>query len=55
MVAQNAPILAISVYHRPTDLWTIPILMRRLNPRYRLSIRHYSREVDDTVCYALPE
>ena len=48
-----APKMAISVYHYPTDLWSIPVLLKRLNPDYRLYLRHYTREVDGTVCYAL--
>ncbi len=48
-----APKMAISVYHHPSDLWSVPLLLKRLNPDYRLYLRHYTREVDDTVCYAL--
>lgn len=46
--------LAVSAYHFPTDLWTVPLLIKRLMPRSSLYLRHYSREVDDTVCYAVP-
>jgi hypothetical protein len=49
-----APTLAISVYHFPTDLWTIPLLINRLMPSGRLYLRHYTNEIDDTVCYAVP-
>jgi hypothetical protein len=48
------PTLAISAYHFPTDLWTIPMLINRLMPGSQLFLRHYTREVDDTVCYAVP-
>jgi FkbM family methyltransferase len=47
------PLLAVSVYHQPADLWSLPLLMRRLAPDSQLHLRHYSREVDDTVCYAV--
>jgi FkbM family methyltransferase len=50
----SSPVLAISAYHYPTDLWTLPLLMHRLMPQSRLHLRHYTREVDDTVCYAVP-
>jgi FkbM family methyltransferase len=49
-----SPTLAISAYHFPTDLWRIPLLIARLMPGSRLYLRHYTREVDDTVCYAIP-
>jgi FkbM family methyltransferase len=48
------PTLAISAYHFPTDLWRIPLLLDELMPGSRLYFRHYTREVDDTVCYAIP-
>lgn len=47
------PALAISAYHFPTDLWCIPLLINRLLPGHSLFMRHYTREVDDTVCYAI--
>jgi hypothetical protein len=55
ILTQNRPKLAISSYHYPTDLWTIPLLSKRLNPAYKLFMRYYSREIDDTVCYAVPD
>jgi FkbM family methyltransferase len=54
LLQHSSPLLAISVYHYPTDLWTLPLLIHRLMPDSRLYLRHYSREVDDTVCYAVP-
>jgi FkbM family methyltransferase len=54
MLRDLAPTLAVSAYHFPTDLWTVPLLIKRLMPRSRLYLRHYTREVDDTVCYAVP-
>ena len=54
IIADHQPKLAISVYHHASDLWNLPALMHALNPDYRLYLRHYSREVDDTVCYAIP-
>jgi FkbM family methyltransferase len=54
LLAEAAPALAVSAYHFPTDLWTVPLLIKRLMPRSRMYLRHYSREIDDTVCYALP-
>lgn len=50
----DRPILAVSAYHRPTDLWTLPLLIERLMPGSHLLLRHYGEEIDDTVCYAVP-
>lgn len=54
LIQGSAPVLAISAYHFPTDLWNIPLLIHRLAPGSSLFLRHYTREVDDTVCYAVP-
>jgi FkbM family methyltransferase len=54
LIEAARPTLAISAYHYPTDLWRIPLLLDQLMPDSRLFLRHYTREVDDTVCYAIP-
>jgi FkbM family methyltransferase len=54
IISAGRPKLAISAYHYPTDLWRIPLLLDQLMPGSRLFLRHYTREVDDTVCYAIP-
>ena len=54
ILGDAAPVLAVSAYHVPSDLWSIPLLIERLMSHCRLYLRHYSREVDDTVCYAIP-
>jgi hypothetical protein len=46
--------LAISVYHRPTDLWQIPELVRSLNPDYRFYLRQHDGGIIETVLYACP-
>lgn len=55
LLGSATPLLAISAYHYPADLWTLPLLMRQYMPVSRLYLRHYTREVDDTVCYAIPD
>lgn len=47
------PKLAICIYHRPSDLWKIPLLIKKINPRYKIFIRHYTQTQHDTVCYAI--
>jgi len=54
LINECEPSLAVSTYHFPRDLWEIPLLIVRLNPGSRLYLRHYTREIDDTVCYAVP-
>lgn len=46
------PKLAISVYHRSSDLWQIPKLVKTLNPAYQLNLRQHDGGVIETVLYA---
>ncbi len=46
------PRLAVCAYHRPADLWTIPQLIRELEPGYRLSLRYHQWNGFDLVVYA---
>ena len=55
IIAQSRPKLAISVYHHPADFWNLPLLMKKLNPSCNLHLRHYGKELADSVCYAVPE
>lgn len=52
LIKNYHPKLAISAYHHLEDLWKIPILIKSLNPQYQLYLRHHSRFVWDTDCYA---
>lgn len=53
-IAKWSPKLAIAVYHRASDLWQVPALVRELNPGYRLFLRQHDGGVIETVLYALP-
>lgn len=48
------PKLAVCVYHNYDDLWEIPILIKKYNNNYRLSLGHHSALFPhwDTVLYA---
>jgi len=48
------PKLAISAYHRPSDLWCIPRLVRWLREDYGLYLRQHDGGVIETVLYGLP-
>lgn len=50
----NRPVLAVCLYHRPEDLWRIPLYLADLNAGYRLFLRRYSDECWEQVCYAIP-
>lgn len=45
--------LAICVYHKPKDLYQIPLMIKRMNPEYKLYMRQYTNDWYDTVLYAI--
>lgn len=56
LIKNNKPILAICLYHSLEDYYRLPLIMKDLNPEYKLFIRHYTDMVDvETVCYAIPK
>lgn len=49
------PILAISIYHKPVDLITIPQFIHQLHAGYRFYVRaHHPRLACELVLYAIP-
>lgn len=38
---QYAPAMAVSAYHRTADFFQLPLLVHRLQPNYRLFLRHH--------------
>jgi FkbM family methyltransferase len=54
VIQRAMPILAICLYHRPTDLWEIPKLIKEIAPGYQLFLRRYCDDLWEQVCYAVP-
>lgn len=52
-IQRYKPKLAVCAYHKPMDLVDLPLLIKQLNPAYKLYLRHYGVGGTDTVCYAL--
>lgn len=52
-IANCAPDLAMSVYHRYSDLWQIPLWINQQDNGYAIFLRHHTKAYDDVVCYAL--
>jgi len=51
----HRPVLAISCYHKPEDLWALPDLIDSLVPDYRLYLRQHTFNSFDLVLYAIPQ
>lgn len=53
ILTEDAPKLAICLYHRPDDFWRIPLKIKEINPNYAIYMRHHSYvNYTDTVLYA---
>lgn len=52
-ILRNKPKLAICLYHKPQDMWEIPLYIKRLVPEYRIYFRHHTDLLNETVCYAI--
>ena len=55
LIQRSRPVLAISLYHRPQDIWEIPEQLVALCPDYRFHIRQHYYNSFDSVLYAIPE
>lgn len=53
IIQEHHPKLAICIYHSNSDMVEVPKLILKLNPDYKLYIRHYSNALVETVCYAV--
>jgi len=54
MIRRDQPRIAACIYHRPTDFWEIPLLLRELVPAHRLHLRYHGYNGFDAVAYAIP-
>lgn len=54
IIRDQAPTLAVCVYHRPHDLWAVPLWLANLQPRYDFHLRVYCHQGFELVLYAIP-
>jgi FkbM family methyltransferase len=54
-IRNHHPDLAISIYHRPEDLWDIPLMIYSICDKYKIYIRHNTNYYTETVCHAICE
>lgn len=54
-ITKNHPKLAICAYHKPDDLTALPEYIKKLNPNYKLYLRHHQYMSWEMVLYALPK
>jgi FkbM family methyltransferase len=54
-IESDRPLLAISAYHKPEDLWEIPIFLSENSNFYDYFLRVYGQQTFDTVLYCVPK
>jgi FkbM family methyltransferase len=53
-LADMRPVMAVCVYHRPEDLWTIPLFLQEALPTHRMYLRVHAWDGFELVAYAVP-
>lgn len=51
-IKKYKPKLAICIYHNAVDFYEIPLFIKEILPDYKVSIRHHSHTLCETVLYA---
>jgi FkbM family methyltransferase len=54
LIERARAFVAVCVYHRPDDLWELPLKLAALAPAHRLFLRTQGEDGMDVVCYAVP-
>lgn len=52
IIQKYKPKLAICVYHKWEDIYEIPKIIKSFVPEYKIYLRHHSKNLSETVCYA---
>lgn len=50
-IRYEKPICAICLYHKIQDIWKLPLQMLKINPNYKLYLRHYRENAMEIVAY----
>jgi len=52
LITEQKPKLAICIYHKVSDFWEIPLLLKSYRPDYKFAVRHYTEHsYPETVLY----
>lgn len=55
LIKRSRPVLVLSIYHRPHDLWEIPELLAKYCHNYKFYLRQHYHNSFDSVFYAIPQ
>ncbi len=52
IISRDKPLLAICIYHNAYDMFEIPLLIKEINPNYKMYIRQHYYGLSDTIIYS---
>lgn len=52
IIQSDKPRMAVCIYHKPNDLWEIPLMIHEMVPEYKMYIRHMGIRCYGTILYA---
>lgn len=53
-LGRGTSVLAVSIYHAPDHLWSLPLQMHEVLPNHRLLLRTLGTDGADVICFATP-
>ena len=53
-IQADKPILAIHAYHKPSHIWEVPLMIKSINPEYKLYFRQQDSSLMESVFFAFP-
>jgi FkbM family methyltransferase len=54
IIKEYTPVLAICIYHKAEDWYKVPQEVLKINPNYKIYLRHYMEGIYETVMYFIP-
>ena len=53
-LGRSRPVVAVCMYHRPEDLWTLPLFLHEALPGHGIYLRSHAADGFELVAYAVP-
>lgn len=53
-IRRHQPAVAVCIYHKPDDLWQLPLYLAELLPSHRVYLRYHAFQGFELVAYVLP-
>lgn len=51
-IREYKPKMAICIYHNCVDFYSVPLLIKKMVPEYKIAVRHHMDDLSESVVYA---